>query len=347
MEVETNPKENDIKTKRLLHDINILSENKIPLDTKGNLPDSLLFQIDDVNHLNLLLNAMEKNTSYKGNLAINSTNFDDNLGLKISNIIKNNSLTALTIWNRNHPFSDRVSMIIGEALEKNTSLKSFVCFLDVDELSPIRLVKFLTNENSALKSFGYLKLTKKLCETVTEYLNNKSKLSVLNFYYVPFKEINLLYEKEVPDDVVSNFADKIENDSNIIDVNVLPLDEKYEKDINEKLTKDIDIFSQTLKYSCAIVNKEKKSVIRTEEVFTKQNKYIDKILETIDRDEGKKEKNSIVSIRSYLDRAIGESLNQALYDLEVQRERFPDKKELFTAKGSIRYVAQYLLNNKQ
>ena len=347
MEVEINEKVNDMKTKRLLHDINILAENKIPLDTKGNLPDSLLFQIDDVNHLNLLLNAMEKNTSYKGNLAINSTKFDDNLGLKISNIIKNNSLTALTIWNRNHPFSDRVSMIIGEALEKNTSLKYFVCFLDVDELSPIRLVKFLTNENSDLKSFGYLKLTKKLCETVTEYLNNKSKLSVLNFYYVPFKEINLLYEKEVPDDVVSNFADKIENDSNIIDVNVLPLDEKYEKDINEKLTNDIDIFSQTLKYSCAIVNKEKKSVIRTEEIFTKQNKYIDKILETIDRDEGKKEKNSIVSIRSYLDRAIGESLNQALYDLEVQRERFPDKKELFTAKGSIRYVAQYLLNNKQ
>jgi len=347
MEVEINEKVNDMKTKRLLHDINILAENKIPLDTKGNLPDSLLFQIDDVNHLNLLLTAMEKNKAYKGNLAINSTKFDDNFGLKISNIIKNNSLTALTIWNRNHPFSDRVSMIIGEALENNTSLKSFVCFLDVDELSPIRLVKFLTNENSDLKSFGYLKLTKKLCETITEYLNNKSKLSVLNFYYVPFKEINLLYEKEVPDDVVSNFADKIENDSNIIDVNVLPLDEKYEKDINEKLTKDIDIFSQTLKYSCAIVNKEKKSVIRTEEIFTKQNKYIDKILETIDRDEGKREKNSIVSIRSYLDRAIGESLNQALYDLEVQRERFPDKKELFTAKGSIRYVAQYLLNNKQ
>ena len=62
--------------------------------------------------------------------------------------------------------------------------------------------------------------------------------------------------------------------------------------------------------------------------------------------EGKELKNSIVSIRSYLDRAIGESLNQALYDLEVQRERFPEKKELFTAKGSIRYVAQYLLNNK-
>jgi hypothetical protein len=62
MEQEINPKANDMKTKRLLHDINILADNKIPLDTKGNLPDSLLFQIDDLNHLNLLLNAMEKNT---------------------------------------------------------------------------------------------------------------------------------------------------------------------------------------------------------------------------------------------------------------------------------------------
>ena len=40
-------------------------------------------------------------------------------------------------------------------------------------------------------------------------------------------------------------------------------------------------------------------------------------------------------------------VNQALYDLEVQRERAPDKKELFTAKGSIKFIAQYLLDHKQ
>lgn len=64
----------------------------------------------------------------------------------------------------------------------------------------------------------------------------------------------------------------------------------------------------------------------------------------------KKEKsgqNYIVSVRSYLDRVIGESLNQALYDLEVQRERSPDKKELFTAIGSIKFISQYLLDHKQ
>ena len=78
----------------------------------------------------------------------------------------------------------------------------------------------------------------------------------------------------------------------------------------------------------------------------KQNRIIDSVLEKIDRKEGFEQKNSIVSVRTYINRAIGESLNQALYDLEIQRERFPEKKELFSAKGSIRYVAQYLLNNK-
>ena len=122
--------------------------------------------------------------------------------------------------------------------------------------------------------------------------------------------------------------------------------EKFIPDINEKLTNDIDIINKTLQFSCEIVKKEKDSQIFIDKIFAAQNKVIDSILEKIDRKEGKELKNSIVSVRSYLDRAIGESLNQALYDLEVQRERFPEKKELFTAKGSIRYVAQYLLNNK-
>ena len=81
--------------------------------------------------------------------------------------------------------------------------------------------------------------------------------------------------------------------------------------------------------------------------FLEQNKFIDNILEKIDREEGKSGQNYIVSVRSYLDRVIGESLNQALYDLEVQRERSPDKKELFTAIGSIKFISQYLLDHKQ
>ena len=85
----------------------------------------------------------------------------------------------------------------------------------------------------------------------------------------------------------------------------------------------------------------------TDKNFKEQNKFIDNILEKIDREEGKEKQNIIVSVRSYLDRVIGESLNKALYDLEVQRERKPDKKELFTSNGSIKFIVHYLLGHKQ
>lgn len=56
-----------------------------------------------------------------------------------------------------------------------------------------------------------------------------------------------------------------------------------------------------------------------------------------------KEKNSIVSIRSYLNRTIGELLNKALYELDIQRERHLEDLELRTAKGSIKFIAKYLI----
>ncbi len=55
-------------------------------------------------------------------------------------------------------------------------------------------------------------------------------------------------------------------------------------------------------------------------------------------------KNSVVSVRSYLQKTIGESLNNALYELEIRRERYSDDQELFTAKGSIRFIANFLMN---
>ena len=331
----------------LMHDVKILAENKIPLDIKGNQPNSLLFQIDDIEHLTELLIAMENNNTFKGNLQIISNKFTDNLGLKLAKIISNNSLRSISIDNKSKPFSDRVACAIGDALEKNTSLEQFLCYLDVGDISPVHLIKFLTNPNSKLKIFGYLKITKKLFETFSQYLNKGSKLKVLNFYYEPLKQVNLLYKKEIEQDVLDNLANKIETNSYIFDVNVISNPSEFQKDINEKLTKDIQEIIETLKFSANIVEKKQKSVLDTDKKFKEQNRFIDNILEKIDREEGKKGQNYIVSVRSYLDRVIGESLNQALYDLEVQRERAPDKKELFTAKGSIKFIAQYLLDHKQ
>ena len=335
------------RTELLRKDIEILADNRIPLDIKGNQPNSLLFQIENIEHLNELLDAMEKNNTFKGNLEIVSHQFNDNLGLKLAKIISNNSLRSISINNKNKPFSDRVACAIGDALENNTSLEKFSCYLDVGEISPVHLIKFLTNSKSKLRIFGYLKITKKLFETFSEYLNKGSRLSVLNFYYKPLEQVNLLYKKEMEQNVLDNLANKIQTDSYIIDVNVVPNPEEFQQDINENLVKDINEITETLKFSANIVKKKIKSLLDTEKKFIEQNRFIDNILEKIDRQEGKSGQNNIVSVRSYLDRVIGESLNQALYALEVQRERAPDKKELFTANGSIRFISQYLLDHKQ
>ena len=338
---------NEKRLKALMHDVKILAENRIPLDIKGNLPSHLLFQIDDDNNLTELLEAMEKNNTFKGNLSIISKKFTDNLGLKLAKIISNNSLTSLLINNKNKPFSDRVACIIGDALEKNTSLQKFDCFFNVGEIAPVHLIKFLTNPNSNLKSLRYLKITKKLFETFSQYLNKGSKLKQIKFYYEPLKEVNLLYKKEIEQDVLDNLAKNIETNSYINNVDIIPNPSEFKEDINEKLTKDIHEIIETLKFSASIVEKKFNSSLNTDKKFLEQNRFIDNILEKIDREEGKKDQNKIVSVRSYLDRVIGESLNQALYDLEVQRERAPDKKELFTADGSIKFIAQYLLDHKE
>ena len=82
-----------------------------------------------------------------------------------------------------------------------------------------------------------------------------------------------------------------------------------QEEINEKLSDEIDVICKTLDFSSKIVKRRKNAEIIIEPIFVGQNKVIDAIIQTIDRDEGKKFKNSIVSIRSYLDRVIGESLN--------------------------------------
>jgi hypothetical protein len=44
---------------------------------------------------------------------------------------------------------------------------------------------------------------------------------------------------------------------------------------------------------------------------------------------------------------MGEVLNNALYELEIRREREPNNEELFTYQGSIKFVAQFLIDNKE
>ena len=299
----------DVYRARLLKQINIIKDNKIPVDLKGNEADSLRFETNSEEYLNLLLDAMQNNTAFKGSLSILSTKFNDLMGLKVAKIIKNNSLTSLVIWNRSSPFSGRVSTNIGNALIKNTSLKQLTVFLDVNDSSAIHVMKFLRRPESQLEELSYLKVSEKLFIQITNFLNNEHCLKKIHFYYEPLKEVNPLYENQISDEVLNSLSEKIENDSNIIETYIIPLKEHFPEEINEKLSDEIDVICKTLDFSSKIVKRRKNAEIIIEPIFVGQNKVIDAIIQTIDRDEGKKLKNSIVSIRSYLDRVIGESLN--------------------------------------
>ena len=139
---------------------------------------------------------------------------------------------------------------------------------------------------------------------------------------------------------VSIPADILENINKTLVRNVYP-DEKLERaryeSRKERQSLYLQLTSEYKKRDSLVLQNYSDSKMK--KALGEANKKIDAIIETIDRGEGKEKKHSIVSVRSYIDRAIGELLNQALYDLDVQRERNPDNMELFSAKGSHRIVA--------
>ena len=70
-------------------------------------------------------------------------------------------------------------------------------------------------------------------QTVTELINSENCcLKQFLFYYESLRKVNMLYEKEITEDTLNQLTSKIENDSNLIDVKIIPLEEKFIEDIN-------------------------------------------------------------------------------------------------------------------
>lgn len=104
--------------------------------------------------------------------------------------------------------------------------------------------------------------------------------------------------------------------------------------------------NENFKFSCEINRRIESEKIDIEYIYSTENNKMKNIIENLTSLQQKDVKNSVISVRSYLNRTIGELLNNALYELEIQRERKPDKTELFTAKGSIAFISQFLIDHK-
>ena len=60
--------------------------------------------------------------------------------------------------------------VLNEELKTDTSLEQFICYLDIGEIAPVHLIKFLTNPKSRLRVLGHLKITKKLLTKLILYI---------------------------------------------------------------------------------------------------------------------------------------------------------------------------------
>jgi len=188
--------EADLKYRNyILDQIKTLNQNKIPKNHKGDFLTKLSFNIEEYDLLDNLLDALIYNNTFKGELYLKSTKFDDKLGYKISKIISNDNLTYLKINNQTFPFTDKIALKIGDALKNNTNLKSLDVFLNIDNYSPDHLIQFLVNEKSSLERLSFLKLNKKFFDIFANYLNKESKLKVIGFYFEPLEFHDLLYGK--------------------------------------------------------------------------------------------------------------------------------------------------------
>ena len=177
----------------ILDQIKVLYENKVPKNHKGDFLTKLSFNIEEYELLENFLDALINNSTFKGELFLKSTKFDDKLGYKISKIISNDNLTYLKIDNHTFPFTDKIALKIGDALKNNTNLKSLDVFLNIDNYSPDHLIQFLVNERSSLERLSFLKLNKKFFDIFANYLNKESKLKVIGFYFEPLESHDLLY----------------------------------------------------------------------------------------------------------------------------------------------------------
>jgi hypothetical protein len=269
--------DNDYQSIVLEH-INLFKNNKNPLNAKGDPLVLLFYIIDNSSVLHNFFDVLIENSSYKGSIKVSSKFFDDTIGYKIAKVIERNNLSSLIIENREKPFSDRVAKLIGDALEFNKNLVTLEVFMKVEELSPIHLCKFLQNPESNLENLYNLKLNKNLFESFSLYLTKNSKLKNLGFYYEPLQYVDLLYEPEIDKESYHKLADKIQNHSHITSVEIIPLFDNFDREINEKLYDYIKELSETLKFSCNINRKDLSSFMNIEATYEEENNKMKNIM---------------------------------------------------------------------
>ena len=79
-------------------------------------------------------------------------------------------------------------------------------------------------------------------------------------------------------DVISKLADTIENESNLLSIEVIPLNIQYNESFNKCLLEDITRIRESLSFSCSINKKIVEEKIDIDKIYNQENDKMTHIL---------------------------------------------------------------------
>ena len=79
-------------------------------------------------------------------------------------------------------------------------------------------------------------------------------------------------------DVISKLADTIENESNLLSIEVIPLNIQYNESFNKCLLEDITRIRESLSFSCSINKKIVEEKIDIDKIYNHENDKMTHIL---------------------------------------------------------------------
>lgn len=304
------------------HHIKILKENKIPKNNKGDEYRLLEYVLDSEEIMNDLIDALIDNTQFNGKLILHSDKsyFSNSVGYKIGTLLSKDCLESLIVNNKDTPFSDRISSYIGDCISNLKNLKRLEVYLDIGELSYNKILSFLLNEDSNIECIKCLKISQDFLSQMLEFTPfiKSLNLKTLEFYYLPFTELNLLYKSDpskefINTDIYRKFSDFLQLLPNLTYCKVIPwfnMDLKKNKNenaeeklsvknnsffsipttidelisfedfkiFNNELSNDIDRINITFEFACKL-NVDKKSLLKdTDIMFTNEHSKMCKIM---------------------------------------------------------------------
>eukprot|EP00347_Sterkiella_histriomuscorum_P021467 403333876 len=323
---------------RFQRDLLYLQNNQIPITSTGAEITSLSYQGEEYEKLTdedvrVLCEALMKNDKFSGPLDLSDNNLTDLSALYIADVIEKQDGRNITDLNLSRNLiQDKAGMYIGDALANN-------------EKYPIQQILFkgvnlkLEGSKRLFSSLGINKNVKRLHigvisnESLQEMGSSLSKrpgLIELEFQEDEAKPWAL--------DTMQSFTSnvKVYSELEVIKFIHRPLTTEEDEQRYAMFKQEIDFYckKQTQQHQKMYNFEERQKEIDTDKMF-------ESILNLIENKDLQKK----MPVRKFFNNTFGTIINDAIFALKKKQSKEPQNEEICTKKGSVKFVAMYILEN--